>query len=405
MSLTLLQIAKPVSGEIKLPSSKSISNRVLIIQALSEKKFQIKNISDSDDSQNLIRALELKSNTIDAGEGGTTFRFLLAYLACTNGEWKLTGNKRLFERPLIPLIDALKKLGAEIQPKKNFISIRGKELDGGKISIDASISSQFISALLLVAPRMKNGLQLTLKGKTVSMPYIEMTMQLMQQFGGDVKWNGNTISVAKGNYSEKKFSVEADWSATSYFYELVAQKPKSKLLLRGLKKNSLQGDSIVAEIFEAFGVKTTFNSKGAVIENNSATNAPMNSKQHLIFDLKDTPDLFPALVVTCAACGISATFKNISHLNSKESERANVFEKILSQLGCKVKQAKNIFSISGCIQPPTINHQISTYNDHRIAMSLAPLASILPSVEIENENVVNKSFPHFWEEFLKVSKS
>ncbi len=402
MAIIIKHIDKPVRKEINLPASKSISNRVLIIKALCEKKFAIKNLSKADDTECLWYALQSKSKTIDAGEGGTTFRFLLAYLANKEGDWKLSGSKRLMERPVTPLLEALKKLGASIEKKSNHYLIKGKQLSGGKLSIDAGISSQFISAMLLFAPSMKKGLQLKLKGKIVSSSYIDMTVELMREFGIAVTMKGKTISVTPGKYQPKNFEVEADWSAASYFYELAALKPKSKILLKGLKEDSIQGDRIVAELFEVFGVKSEFSLKGVLISSGNNLNHDNKSKTKLIFDLKDNPDLFPALAVTVAAKEFNTVFKNISHLNLKESERANVFEKTLNQLGFQVKQTKNTFSIiENVFQPETRNPKLKTYNDHRVAMSLAPLATVFNSVTLEDKKVVDKSFPGFWKEFGK----
>lgn len=403
MSFTLKHIEGPISKEINLPSSKSISNRVLIIQALCDKKFKIENLSEADDTKILTQALQLKNKNINAGEGGTTLRFLLAFLTTKEGECKLSGSKRLMQRPNEPLIDALKKLGGDIERKKNLWLINGRNLAGGMLNISASISSQFISALLLAAPTFKNGLQLSLKGKVVSSPYIDMTIELMREFGIEVTENEKTISVSPGKYQSKNFSVEPDWSAASYFYELAALNPGSKILLKGLKDDSLQGDRVVAELFEVFGVKSTFNEKGVLIENILTAKSQRHKEyKKLIFDVKDCPDLFPALVVTCAAKKINATFKNTSHLNSKESERANVFAQLLKQLNCSVKQTKNSFSIDAKnFELKNLNLKLPTQNDHRIAMSFAPLASLVSSISFDNEKVVNKSFPDFWKEFKK----
>lgn len=412
MAITIKHIEEPVRKEINLPASKSISNRVLIIQALCEKKFSIKNLSDADDTQFLLKALQSKSKTIDAGEGGTTFRFLMAYLASQEGEWKLTGSKRLLARPVTPLIDSLKKLGASIEKKSTHYLIRGKQLSGGKLSVSAKISSQFISALLLIAPTMKYGLMLSLKGKTVSSSYIDMTFELMREFGIEVKVKDKRITVTPGKYQPKDFSVEADWSAASYFYELVALKSGSKILLKGVKDDSLQGDRVVSELFEVFGVQSSFSAKGVLIssqgfnaDGTSRSNRREGEKRrdcNLILDIKDCPDLFPALAVTVATKRMNAVFKNTSSLNSKESERANVLQKILMQFGCKVILTKNSFSVtSKNFELKTLNFELSTHKDHRIAMCLAPLAVVFNSVTLDDETVVNKSFPGFWKEFKK----
>ncbi len=398
MPFILKHIASPVVKEINLPASKSISNRLLIVHALCERKFKIENLSKANDTKILKQALQLKNKVIDAGEGGTTLRFLLAFLSCKDGEWKLSGSRRLMERPIKPLVDALTKLGGEIKWKKTHWLIKGKSLAGGKLTINSSVSSQFISALLLVAPTFKTGLQLTLKGKVVSSSYIDMTINLMRECGINVSVKEKTISVSPGKYHSKNFSVEADWSAASYFYELAALNSGSKIFLKGLTDDSLQGDRVVAEMFEVFGVKSSFNNNGVLISSEGlAATTQKRSAHKLIFDIKDCPDLFPALVVTCAAEKINATFKNTSHLNSKESERANVFAILLQSLNCKVKQTKNTFSITSIgFKSETQNLKLNTYKDHRIALSFAPLASLFSSITFDNEKVVNKSFPDFW---------
>ncbi len=403
MFFTLKHIEGPIIKEINLPSSKSISNRILIIQSFCEKQFKIENLSKSDDTKNLKQALLLKNNIIDAGEGGTTLRFLLTFLACKEGEWKLSGSKRLMHRPIEQLIDAIKKLGGDIEWKKTHWLIKGKTMAGGKLNINASVSSQFVSSLLLVAPTFKKGFQLSLKGKVVSSSYIDMTIELMREFGIEVCVNEKTISVPPGKYQSKNFSVETDWSAASYFYELAALNPGSKIFLKSLKDDSLQGDRVVAELFAVFGVNSFFNDKGVLIENIITAKTQSHKEcNNLIFDIKDCPDLFPPLAVTCAVKKMNATFKNTSHLNSKESERANVFAHLLQQLNCKVKQTKNTFSIdTKNFQLPSSNFQLKTHNDHRIAMSFAPLASLFSSITFDSEKVVNKSFPGFWKEFKK----
>ncbi len=420
MSFTLKHIEGPISKEINLPASKSISNRLLIIHALCKKRFTIENLSAANDTKILKKALRLKNKIIDAGEGGTTLRFLFAFLSGKDGVWKLSGSKRLMQRPIEPLIDALKKLGGDIEWRKNHWLIKGKSMTGGKLRINSGSSSQFISALLLVAPTFKNGLQLLLKGKVVSSSYIDMTIELMRDYGIGVTVNKKTISVAHGKYQSKNSSVEADWSAASCFYELAALNPGSKILLKRLKDDSLQGDRVVAELFEVFGVKSSFFENGVLIVSEEFATKTLKHKENelknlvpsrfsgikisgtLIFDIKDCPDLFPALVVTCAAKKINATFKNTSHLNSKESERANVFAQLLQQLGCKVKQTKNTFSIEAKnFQLPTSSFQLFSHNDHRIAMCFAPLASLFSSITFDDEKVVRKSFPDFWMELKK----
>lgn len=404
MPYTIKHIKHPIVKWINLPSSKSISNRILIIQSLCANKINIRNLSKSNDTKYLKKALCFKTNIIDARDGGTTLRFLMAYLCSLEGDWKLFGSKDLMSRPIDSLVVALRKLGANIERGGELWIIKGKKIDGGRLEINASESSQFVSALLLVAPSFKNGLQLTLKGKIVSSSYIDMTMELMREFGVRVSMNGKTISVAPGKYQAKNISIETDWSAASYFYELVALKPGSRILLKGLVDHSLQGDRVVAELYEAFGVKSLFKKNGVLIESeNPSDNAIKNMKNNsLIFDIKDCPDLFPALVVTVAAKGCKALFKNTCHLNSKESERAKVYTKLLQQLKCKVIETANTFSINRKgIQRDFKDLKIKTFNDHRIAMSFAPLSVFFSSITFDFEKVVEKSFPGFWKEFEK----
>ncbi len=406
MPFTQKHLEGPFKNEINLPASKSISNRLLLIKAISNKKFKIENLSDADDTRILKKALQLTDKIIYSGEGGTTFRFLLALLASKEGTWKLSGSKRLMLRPIEPLIDSLRKIGGDIKREKTHLLIKGKKLEGGKISVNAGVSSQFISALLLVAPTFKNELQISLTGKSVSRPYIDMTIEVMREYGIDVFVNGKNITVCPGKYQSRNSFIESDWSAASYFYELAAFNPGSKILLKGLKKDSLQGDRVIVELFEAFGIKSIFNKKGVSIVSELITMKGDTRKVYnqFIFDVNDCPDLFPALVVTCAAKRISATFKNTSHLNYKESKRANVFAKLLRQLNCKVKQTKNTFSIDAKnFELKTLNYKLSTHNDHRIAMSFAPLASLFSSITFDDKSVVNKSFPDFWLELKKLN--
>lgn len=397
MAITLKHISKPVNKTIQLPASKSISNRLLIIQALTEKKFHIKNLSQADDTRHLLGALKHPKDVIDCGDGGTTFRFLLAYYASKKGEQRISGSSHLMRRPVQPLVDALKKLGAKISVQKNIITIRGRQLSGGNLNIDASVSSQFISGLLLIAPTMKNNLELTLEGKIVSDSYIDLTIALMQQFGIQVSRMGKIISVAAGKYSGNEIEVESDWSAATYFYELAALNQGCKIIFKGLRKNSLQGDSVVAEMYEALGVKTTFKDEGVLIENKKSG---FSKSAALTFNLKDYPDLFPALVITCAAKKIKCRFKNVAHLQHKESARASVFKALIEKMGGKVRQTKNVFEIESYSSNSSRSIEwFHTYNDHRVAMALAPLAAVYDQVKIHEPQVVKKSFPDFWKEF------
>jgi len=281
---------KKIKGEIVLPSSKSISNRLLIIKALAKRSFDIYNLSYSDDTKNLIEILKSDSNIFDVGNAGATMRFLTSFFANKPGEWILTGSERMKNRPIGILVNALKELGVTIDylEKEGFppIKIHGTKLEGGNVEISGSISSQFIISLLLIAPTLPNGLNIKLKSKIVSKPYIDMTLNLMRNFGVKSKWEEDHIIIKEQNYISKDFTVEADWSAASYWYEMAAIADNADIKLYGLKKNSIQGDSIISELFEKFGVITTFISGGVRLK--KIENLKIKYFEH---DFLDNPDI------------------------------------------------------------------------------------------------------------------
>lgn len=364
-----------LKGSVSLPGSKSESNRALMIAAYSGFPLQVENLSDAHDTVLLKTLLEDTSSTIDCEDAGTVARFLLTYLANKPGTWLLTGTPRLCERPMAPLVDALRQLGAEIIGDSLPLKIVGKSLKGGSVTLDASQSSQFASSLLLAAPTWEHGLQLTLKGDPVSMPYLEMTIKMMEHYGVQVIREGNTIKVAHQPYQPRPFTVSSDWSAASYWYEMMALSDGGELLLKGLKPNSLQGDAVVAEWFKPFGVIATFEPEGARL-----TKVPVDPHD-LIFDFTHAPDLFPAVCATCAALGVDAVFKGTATLSAKESDRLNALKAELSHLG-----EKRVFC---------------TYGDHRIAMALASLWPKYGPIEVDDLSVVNKSYPSFWKEMKR----
>lgn len=403
---------KILEGTVYLPGSKSISNRILIMEKLTGKKWRKQNLSGANDTVELQKALQIKSNEVQAGEGGTTFRFLTALLSLLQGEWLLRAEGSMKRRTVTELVDALCYLGADIEyeGKEGFppLKIIGGKLKGGKLKMNSNISSQFISALLLVGPYLPKGLELTLQGETVSASYIAMTIQLMDYFGVTVEQQNNKLIVPKGSYHAKPIHIESDWSAASYWYELAGMSENAFITLKGLTKESLQGDAVVEAMFQSMQVVSTFKSHEVQLtklteKQLSLFEASSEDFQHrkFAFNLSSTPDLFPALVVLCAAKGWEAAFTGIAHLEHKESNRLEIFQKELKKMGVtlKVESEGNCF-IKGKIKQGV--YSVNTYNDHRVAMAFAPLAVILGSIDIHNPGVVNKSYPQFWNEFKKL---
>ncbi len=383
---------RKLSGEIHLSGSKSISNRVLIIEALMGKDIDKKNLSDSNDTKVLTQLLTTVETTIDAHDAGTVFRFLTAYLALNEGEWILTGSDRMKQRPIGDLVDPLRALGAQIEyiEKENFppVKISGGRIRGGRVAVHSNISSQFASALLMIAPCLKNGLTLELKGEIVSQPYIEMTLSLMKHFGIDHTRNEQTIHIPHQQYHSNKIFIESDWSAASYYYEMAAFADEPELTLSGLLQNSFQGDSAIATLMESFRVMTTYKEEKILL-----TKSP--SKNDFRFNLKDQPDLAPALFVTCAGLSQEATFTGLEHLQYKESHREEALQKELAKCGIAVTRSGDTIMIDGkFISRP---YTFSTYLDHRMAMAFSPLAMLCSEIIIDDPLVVKKSYPQFWD--------
>ena len=377
MNYKISHKTKTINCTINLPSSKSISNRLLIIQALCKAKFHIDNLSNSNDTKVLIKGLNKKNGTINIDDAGSSFRFLTAYLSTKKGEeYILTGSHKIKERPIKELVDILRSLGAEIKyvEKEGFapLKIKGKELSSKEININANISSQFISALLLIAPTLKEGLIINLKNHIVSIPYIEMTLKLMKLFGIQSEWTKNTIKIHPQKYVPKEITVEADWSSASFWFEIACLSQDCNIKLNGLSEDSLQGDMEILNLFSQIGVKSTFKKNSVILEKSNK----IYLKKEI--DLIKTPDLYQPLKCSLFALKKHAEIKGLDTLKYKESNR--------------------IISTENELERVVERKSIRTYNDHRIAMSFAPLSLIFGELEIENIEVVNKSYPNFWKD-------
>jgi 3-phosphoshikimate 1-carboxyvinyltransferase len=400
----ILSISPPASrtitGSVILNGSKSISNRVLIMNALANGSFTLENLSHADDTVAMQKLLQSDAPILDAGAGGTTFRFLTAYLAIQAGrDVVLTGSERMQQRPIKILVDALRKLGADIDyvNHEGFppLRIKGKKLAGGKITLPADTSSQYITALLLIAPQLESGLELELTGTIVSLPYIRMTLKLMQEFGIESSFTGNHIIIEPGQYQSKLFFVEADWSAASYFYSIAALSKEAKIELQGLTNQNIQGDSVIAEIARNFGVETTFSDRIILIEKRSEPK--ITSFQ---FDFLNCPDLTQTVVAMCAGLEIDMECSGLQTLRIKETDRIAALNDELFDLGLAefIETGDNEWQLQNC-QPQVFNHHIiRTYEDHRMAMAFAPLCLKTGALQIADPQVVSKSYPKFWED-------
>lgn len=401
MSFTLKYQPTEGQPEIELPGSKSISNRLLIAQALAKGEFELINLSTAKDTEVLRQSLASDSKTIDVGMAGTAFRFLTAFFAQHSGTRILTGSDRMKQRPIGILVDQLRRLGAGIEylEKEGFppLKIEGKQLKSNEINIDASVSSQYISALMLIAPYLENGLQLNLQGEVVSSPYIDLTLSLQQELGVAVERTNNKIVVHSCTYSaSKNVLVESDWSSAAFFYQLVAFTGRS-IFLKNVKENSLQGDVKCAAIFEQLGVETEFTEHGAIL---SASNKSV--KKELNIDMQDTPDLIPSVVVAASQLVEKITVTGSQTLYIKECNRVEALQLELAKIGSDLEEIdRNSFQVF-CkkINPENISVSFSTYDDHRMAMCLAPLAQFA-NLEMDQMDVVAKSFPKFWLELEK----
>jgi 3-phosphoshikimate 1-carboxyvinyltransferase len=425
-NIILTKKSKSVKGIIHLTGSKSECNRALIIEALSNGKVKVENISDAADAVTLAGILreevrdkrlgisghhseienkseiENPKSEINIGPAGTAMRFLTAYFTLQDEEVILTGSERMKQRPIGILVDALRELGAEIEYVENEgfppIKLKGSLVQrSNKVSIKGNISSQYITALLLIAARLPLGLELHIEGDLTSRPYVEMTLAMLQSAGIQHTWEENVISISNQEFAETSLHIEPDWSAASYWYAIAALADEAELFLPGLTQYSLQGDNVITEIMANFGITSQFRDGGVYLQKEVK---PIFRK---IFDLKECPDLAQTIIVVCAALGHEATFTGLETLKIKETDRIKALQNELAKIGVKLIEKGQVYKLDCSEKHIPERIFVNTYDDHRMAMAFAPLALLINEVEIEDAQVVEKSYPAFWKDLKKVN--
>ena len=411
MQISLI-IPEKLSTRIALPASKSVSNRALLLQALCAKRqYAIANLAACDDTDHMMQGIEAKqacADVIDIGATGTAMRFLTAYFAITQGTTTITGSERMKQRPIGTLVESLRKLGADIDytGREGYppLLISGKQLQGGSLEIEASISSQYISALLMIAPRLSEGLTLRLKGNIASRTYIELTLDLMRKYGAMAEWiDEQTIHVRPGAYKDIPITVEADWSAASYWYELAAIAAylghEVDIALPALTPHSRQGDRVVAQLFEPLGIKTEYTQEGARLRSLGGK-SPI-SEFH--YDFTHCPDIVQTMAVTHCLLGIPYIYRGIHSLRIKETDRVAALITELRKLGFVLRaEGDECLIWDGTRCAPDPHPTIATYDDHRMAMAFAPAALCYDGLTIEHPEVVTKSYPTFWDDLKRL---
>lgn len=409
-SKAVITIPGKLKGTVRLPLSKSECNRLLIIRALTATEEPMHGLSDAQDSQVLAQLLDKSEKAssddlYDCGPAGTTMRFLTAYFATLEGTRTLTGSARMQKRPLGILVEALRSIGAQITYKgeEGFapIEITGKKLQGGQVELDGSVSSQFVTALLLIAPTLHNGLVIRFNGPVVSMPYILMTLRIMERFGVFGIWDGDTLSVSNQSYkvedAKAQFRVEADWSAASYCYSLAAIADEADIFMEGLHENSLQGDSVLAWLFPFLGVTTKYEDGGVRLTKNGY------QPKAFAFDFEECPDIVQTCAVVAVAKKIPMLMRGLNTLRVKETDRIQALINELKKLGAGgTEPGKGLLEIRTFDGPVASPLEIDTYEDHRMAMAFAPLAIKYPGLVMNDIAVVSKSWPGFWDELKKL---
>ncbi len=394
-----------ITGEVILPASKSISNRALAINMLAGNAKTPVNLSDCDDTRVMLKWLNNRPSTIDIGAAGTAMRFSTALLAVTEGSHIITGSERMKKRPIGILVNALRQLGAQIEYVEDdgFPPLRivgNNSLEGGIISLPGNVSSQYISAMLMIGPTLKKGLTLQLTGEIISRPYINMTIAIMHSFGANVQFaTDNTIVVKPGKYNPNDYTIENHWSAASYWYEIIAlaNNTDATIYLPNLYKNSLQGDCKGAEVFRKLGVETQYTSNGVTIRK-----TPI-SIELLEYDFVEMPDLAQTFVVTCCMLGVHFHFTGLQSLKIKETDRINALKVEMKKLGYVIEDRNDSELLwQGELCKPIDNCSIDTYEDHRMAMSFAPASMKIGKININDPHVVTKSYPHYWDDLKRV---
>ena len=385
-----------VHGKIQITGSKSESNRMLLLQALFP-QIVLTNLSNSDDTIAMKSGLESDKDSVDIGHAGTTMRFLTAYYSTLeNQEKTLTGSSRMQERPIGVLVDALRQLGADISYLKNEgyppLVIKGKQLRANEVCLSANISSQYITALMLIAPSLSDGLHLHLEGKITSVPYIEMTLSLLHQIGVEATFSGQHIQVIpKNDIAQIIHAIESDWSSASYYFSMVALAKEADVSLSTYKKDSLQGDRVLMDVYQQLGVKSSIENNTLVLEKQTL------GSTHIQLDLSDAPDIAQTIAVTCYGLGVSCDLTGLHTLKIKETDRLVALQNELTKLGATIEitdKSLHLQKRTNSIRP---NIMIETYHDHRMAMAFAPLALLVP-IRIQDPNVVTKSYPGFWKD-------
>ena len=393
-----------INATIQLPASKSISNRALIINALSKGEHQLKNLSDCDDTQVMVRALQAQpGETIDIMAAGTAMRFLTAYLSVTPGDRIITGTERMQQRPIKVLVDALRELGANIDYVANEgfppLRIQGTTLTKSHISLPGNISSQYISALLMIGPSLENGLNITLTGDIISQPYIDLTLQLMKDFGAKAGWlNEHEIQVEPQPYSPIPYLIESDWSAASYWYEIVSLSEDATVTLPGLFSKSHQGDSKGADYFFILDAMTKYNEKDIIVQKPRKSDLVA---EHMTHSFTNQPDLVQTFVVTCALRNVRFHFSGLQSLKIKETDRIAALIKEMRKLGYVLHEAEGSILYWDNERCEKSDEAIDTYEDHRMAMAFAPACLVLGEIRINNPHVVTKSYPRYWKDLQK----
>lgn len=404
MSTYEITAPKNLEATINLPASKSISNRALIIHALCGGQWP-ENMSDCDDTHAVVNALRNMPETINVGAAGTAMRFLTAYISVIQGHHTITGSERMCHRPIGVLVDALRMLGATIsyEGEEGFPPLRicGHPLLGGKLEIPGSVSSQFISALLLIGPATKHGLTLHLTGEIVSRPYIDLTIHVMHGFGANVEWTSpDTIEVKAKPYEDSCYLIENDWSASSYWYEMASLYPSGSVdvVLKGLEDSSRQGDSVVKYIFSLLGVKTSFEEARSGKPTSVKLTRHLDHVAKLTYDFINCPDLAQTIIATCCALDIPFHFTGLASLRIKETDRLESMRKELGKLGFVISVENDSEMTWDGTKCEATMEAIDTYEDHRMAMAFAPLAVKFPGLRINNPEVVSKSYPSYWDD-------